>query len=532
MPNRSPEDSMQDIDKRSVIWIILSLQHWKHLCSCERITQNIYIPSKIPEKISLWRRCSSYLNRWYWNIRMRLCVLWFCVMSWTSESEPNIKYCLGRTPELVQEFITIQSFVHNWRGTDGIGVEYFPGFTALRCSMTWYGELKTMNGNARLIPHLCLHSEKETKWFKLTLEDHEENGTESLNWWWSNSEMADTQFSEPRVHCPEERSKSKEGGKLSIHFCADGETIETVFRTISSVKQLSIYGAVSDSCDEYRACQARTTERPVLAEHSDPLFEPASFLMTTPTHLLEALAQDDLLQKFKERVERLSQQNRVIKICTGAGFLENSWSRNILHDKNTLTSSYNLWTEHPRTSHFLVLHSTHFNVARDIGSTVLRARHPCIIRMVLLSWHSSTLHSALFTVSLIFFFIFLIFIFVSIFHVGWFGEEYLVRFREWEVRHSGREESSQVMSPTSSTEIFIHESSSDSRLSNLHDLEIDDFTIGRALSSPLFTQEREDPASRRQACHSPEESLLSSQSLSVGHLRIVRPVSDEFGTLI
>ena len=61
------------------------------------------------------------------------------------------------------------------------------------------------------------------------------------------------------------------------------------------------------------------------------------------------------------------------------------------------------------------------------------------------------------------------------------------------------------------TEIFIQESSSDSRPSNLHDLEISDYTIGRALSSPLFTQEREDPAGRRQAYHSPEESLLSSE---------------------
>ena len=81
--------------------------------------------------------------------------------------------------------------------------------------------------------------------------------------------------------------------------------------------------------------------------------------------------------------------------------------------------------------------------------------------------------------------------------------------------------------------ILIQESSSDSRPSNLHDLEIGDCTIGRALSSPLFTQEREDSASRRQAYHSLEESLLSSQSLSVGHLRTGRPVvSDEFGSLI
>ena len=55
------------------------------------------------------------------------------------------------------------------------------------------------------------------------------------------------------------------------------------------------------------------------------------------------------------------------------------------------------------------------------------------------------------------------------------------------------------------TEIFIQEFFSDSRPSNLHDLEINDYTIGRA--------------NRRQAYHSPEESLLSSQSLSVGHVR-------------
>ena len=45
-------------------------------------------------------------------------------------------------------------------------------------------------------------------------------------------------------------------------------------------------------------------------------------------------------------------------------------------------------------------------------------------------------------------------------------------------------------------------------------------------------QEREDPASRRQAYHSLDESLLSSQSSSVGHVRTGRLVFDEFGSLI
>ena len=59
----------------------------------------------------------------------------------------------------------------------------------------------------------------------------------------------------------------------------------------------------------------------MLAGQSDPRFEPASLLMTTPTPSTEVPAQEDLLQRYKERVQRLSQQNRVIKICTDAGFL-------------------------------------------------------------------------------------------------------------------------------------------------------------------------------------------------------------------
>ena len=114
--------------------------------------------------------------------------------------------------------------------------------------------------------------------------------------------------------------KSKGGGKLSVHFRADEGTIETVFRTIISVNQLSIYGAVSDLCEEYKACHVRT-ERLVMVGQSDSLFVPTSSLMKTHTPSTDDPAQEDLLQKYQERVERLSQQNRVIRFCTDAGFL-------------------------------------------------------------------------------------------------------------------------------------------------------------------------------------------------------------------
>ena len=48
---------------------------------------------------------------------------------------------------------------------------------------------------------------------------------------------------------------------------------------------------------------------------------PTSSLMKTPTPSTDDPAQEGLLQKYQERVERLSQQNRVIKFCIDAGFL-------------------------------------------------------------------------------------------------------------------------------------------------------------------------------------------------------------------
>ena len=81
------------------------------------------------------------------------------------------------------------------------------------------------------------------------------------------------------------------------------------------------------------------------------------------------------------------------------------------------------------------------------------------------------------------------------------------------------------------TEIFLQEKPSDTMPSYLHDAELSGDTIGRALSSPLFTQEREEPADRRQAYHSLGEGLSSSQSPSVGH-RTGRPVGDLFDSLI
>ena len=68
--------------------------------------------------------------------------------------------------------------------------------------------------------------------------------------------------------------KSKGHGKLSIHFAAEQETIETIFRTIFSVNQLSLYGAVAEMCEECDSCHDRTG-RLVVEGQSNPLFVPS-----------------------------------------------------------------------------------------------------------------------------------------------------------------------------------------------------------------------------------------------------------------
>ena len=74
-------------------------------------------------------------------------------------------------------------------------------------------------------------------------------------------------------------------------------------------------------CGENSTCQTKTG-RPVLSGQSDPLFEPAKLLIMTLRPSIDILARENLLQKYNERVERLSQQDRVLKICTDAGFLK------------------------------------------------------------------------------------------------------------------------------------------------------------------------------------------------------------------
>ena len=114
--------------------------------------------------------------------------------------------------------------------------------------------------------------------------------------------------------------KSEGSGKLSIHYCADLDTIQTVFRTIISVSQLSLFGAVAEMCNEYETFHDRSGQ-PVVGGQSSSSFVPSVIKTDVLLDCDDRAREDLLLLQYGERIEKLSQQDKVSKFCMDAGFL-------------------------------------------------------------------------------------------------------------------------------------------------------------------------------------------------------------------
>ena len=112
--------------------------------------------------------------------------------------------------------------------------------------------------------------------------------------------------------------KSKGRGKLSIHFAADEHTIDTIFRIILSVNQLSVYGAVTAICEEFESHQDRSGEPDVLMGQSIVLGEIKAEI---PLQNENSMNHQILWQQYIERIESLSPESKVSRFCMEAGFM-------------------------------------------------------------------------------------------------------------------------------------------------------------------------------------------------------------------
>ena len=98
------------------------------------------------------------------------------------------------------------------------------------------------------------------------------------------------------------------------------ETSETVFHTIVSENQLSLYGPVAEMCEKYETRHDRT-ERPVVGGQSSSSLVPNVIKTEVPLDCDDLARKDLLLQQCGERIEKLSQQDKLSQFCMDAGFL-------------------------------------------------------------------------------------------------------------------------------------------------------------------------------------------------------------------
>ena len=112
--------------------------------------------------------------------------------------------------------------------------------------------------------------------------------------------------------------KSNGHGKLSIHFAATQETMETIFRIIVSANQRSLHGAVADMIEEYESLHDRSGRPDMVMGQSIVL---SAIKTEVPLDCDDPTNQDLLLQQYGERIEKLSQQDKLSKFCMDAGLL-------------------------------------------------------------------------------------------------------------------------------------------------------------------------------------------------------------------
>ena len=112
--------------------------------------------------------------------------------------------------------------------------------------------------------------------------------------------------------------KSKGHGQLSIHFTADVDTVDAIYRIILSVNQLSVYGAVAAVCEEFESHQDRSGEPEILMGQSIVLGEVKA---EAPLQNEHPMNDQIIWQQYIQQVESLSPENKVSKFCKEAGFM-------------------------------------------------------------------------------------------------------------------------------------------------------------------------------------------------------------------
>ena len=111
--------------------------------------------------------------------------------------------------------------------------------------------------------------------------------------------------------------RSKGGGEKSIHFNGSTQNIELLLQMVISVNQLTIYGAVAGMIEELPVVQKApgNTAAPGQLDKEEILTQPPSAEVQASEE-----RQGNLLQEYEQRCETLSEEHKLSKLCSQAGF--------------------------------------------------------------------------------------------------------------------------------------------------------------------------------------------------------------------
>ena len=127
----------------------------------------------------------------------------------------------------------------------------------------------------------------------------------------------DIQFSVLQVHCPEVDSKAKAMENCRYTIVPIWIRIETIFRIIISVNQLSLYGAVAEMCEEYETFHDRTGQPVVGGQSSSSLV--LSVIKTEVRIMMTLLTKIFCCNSMENELK--SYHKKLSKFCMDAGFL-------------------------------------------------------------------------------------------------------------------------------------------------------------------------------------------------------------------
>ena len=121
-----------------------------------------------------------------------------------------------------------------------------------------------------------------------------------------------------RLHCPELNSEARDMENCRFTLLPPRKQLRLFFRILVSANQLSLYGTVANICEECESLHDRSGRLDKVMGQSIVLNE-----IKTEVHSEndDSAYENFLLQQYEERIERLSQPDKVSNFLMDAGFV-------------------------------------------------------------------------------------------------------------------------------------------------------------------------------------------------------------------